>query len=444
MRQRYARHCTAALVLATFAAIPVTASAAGFALSEQGVRGLGHAYAGGAALAEDASTIFFNPAGMTRLEGQELVFGMNYIDLRGDFTKDFAVDAIGQPLSGGEGGNLGEAAFVPNAYYHNKLNDQLHFGVGLSVPFGLATDYDDDSIFRYQARRSDVAVINIAPSIAYKVNDIVSLGFGLNIHYMDVELRNAVDFGAVCFSRVDPVTCTALGLTPQSADGSAIIEGDGMGYGFTAGALFEWDHTRVGINYRSKVDHSLSGRARFRDVPEVFLAQGVFLDDRIEADFESPDFLSLSVAHQLNDRITLYGDITRTGWSVFEELRVEYNNPNQPDTTETFNYSSGNRYSIGMDYRWSDAWTFRGGLAFDETPVSDLYRSPRLPDEDRTWIAFGATWRQSPTSEWDFGYVHLLLDDDIPLDHTGSQGDRIVGSYEVSANIFAVQYRYLF
>ncbi|MCP1726480.1 long-chain fatty acid transport protein [Natronospira proteinivora] len=438
-----------AVVLGAALAAPMTASAAGFHLIEQGNRGLGHAYAGSAALGDDASTIYFNPAAMSRLDRDELLFGVAVIDLQGDFTKESATDATGQPLSGGEGGDVGDGASpVPNFYYHRVINDDWNFGLGIGAPFGLATSYDDDSIFRYQARLSDVSIINVNPSLSYKIDDQWSLGFGLNVQYMEVELTNAVDFGAVCFDQVDPTTCSALGLRPQEADGSAQIKGDGVGYGFNVGALWEGDQTRVGIHYRSQVKHDLTGDARF-GVPEEVPPQiaAAFSDGRVDAGFRAPDSLSVSVAHELDDRWTLLGDVTWMGWSTFDELRVEYRNPETQggeDTVEEQNYQDDMRYSVGFDYRHNDRWTLRAGLAYDESPVDDQYRTPRLPDDDRTWFSFGATFKQSPNSEWDFAYTHLMLDDDISLDHDGSQGDNIVGTYEVSANIVGVSYRYLF
>jgi len=438
-----------AVVLGAALAAPMTASAAGFHLIEQGNRGLGHAYAGGAAFADDASTIYFNPAGMTRLDRDELNLGVAVIDLRGDFTKESATDAVGQPLSGGEGGNIGDgAAAIPNIYYHRKINDEWHFGLGIGAPFGLATDYDENSIFRYQARRSDVAIINVNPSLAYQIDNNWSVGFGLNIQYMEVELSNAVDFGAVCFDQVDPTTCSALGLRPQEADGSARIKGDGVGYGWNLGLLWEGDQTRFGVHYRSQVSHDLTGDARFEGRPAIFVDpsqdNNPFDNTGVDAAFDTPDSLSVSVAHELDDRWTLMGDITWMGWSTFDELRVDFNNPVQPDTVEPQNYQDDMRYAIGADYRHNDRWTLRAGIAYDESPVQERYRTARLPDDDRTWFSFGATLRQSANSEWDFAFTHLMLDDSIRLNHDGGQGDNIQGEYEVSANIVGLSYRYLF
>ncbi|MDQ2068430.1 OmpP1/FadL family transporter [Natronospira bacteriovora] len=449
MIHKNAKRRSAAVLLGAAMAVPMTASGAGFSLIEQGVRGLGNAYAGGAAVADDASTIYFNPAGMTRLDRREWTGGVSVIDLRGDFTKESATDAIGQPLSGGEGGNIGHGASpVPNLYYHTKINDTTHFGLGIGAPFGLATDYEEDSIFRYQARLSEVAIVNINPSMAWKVHDNWSVGVGLNIQYMQVELSNAVDFGAVCFSQVDPTTCSALGLTPQNADGSAVIEGSGMGYGFNIGVLGEHENTRVGIHFRSQVKHDLTGDARFEGRPAIFAdptaEHNPFDNSRVDASFRAPYSLSMSFAHDMTDRFTLLGDATYMGWSSFDELRVEYRNPAQPDTVEAQNYKNDMRYGLGFNFTHSDRWILRGGIAYDESPVRTEHRTARLPDDDRTWFSLGATYRHSANSEFDFAFTHLMLDDEIPLDHTGSQGDRIVGTYEVSANIVGIQWRYLF
>lgn len=448
MIQNNVKGRAAAILLGAALAAPLTASGAGFALTEQGVKGLGQSFAGSAALGEDASTIFFNPAGMTRLEREELLVGMNIIDLRGDFTKESATDAIGQPISGGEGGDVGDGATpVPNLYYHRPLNDGWHFGIGVGAPFGLATSYEDDSIFRYQARRSDVSIININPSMAVELNDIWSLGIGFNLQYMDVELSNAVDYGAVCFSQQNPTTCSSLGLTPQSTDGNATITGDSVAYGLNAGLLAEFDSTRLGLHYRSQVHHDLNGQARFTNQPAAFNTGqqwSPFDDSSVTAEFMAPWSASLSFVHDFNEDWSLLGDVSYMGWDSFQELRINYDNPVQPDTVENQNYDNDMRYSLGLNYRYDDNWTLRVGAAYDESPVSDEHRTARLPDDDRTWLSIGATLRTSPNSQWDFGYAHLMLDDNIPLDHTGNQGDRIVGTYEVSANIVGVQYRYLF
>lgn len=453
---KLSRAMSRTLLVAAAAGLPATTLAAGFQLTEQSVSGLGRAFAGASAFAEDASTVFYNPAGLVELD-HEVVLAGSVIALGADFDRTVAVDAAGQPLTGGEGGDVGKLGGVPAAYYAYRLNPEWVFGLGVNAPFGLATDYDPDWIGRYQGVYSQVSSLNINPSLGWKINDNWSLGFGVNLMHFRVKLTNTVDYGAVCFGRAaNPVTCSALGLTPQSHDGYAEIEGDSWGYGFNIGALWQNDTTRVGIHYRSEVDQDLDGDARFENVPLLFAGSGTFIDQGIQADFTTPQTLSLSIVHDVNADWTISGDISYTGWDSFEQIRVNYDNYNnngtadpsddtgQPPTIQPENWENVMRYSFGVDWRYSEAWTLRSGVAFDETPVPDEWRTVRLPDDDRTWLSFGATWHLSESTEVDFGYAHLFIDDSIPFAETGSMGDTLAGTYEASADIAGVELRYQF
>ena len=439
---KLSRTVSRALVVAVAAGLPATTLAAGFQLTEQSVSGLGRAFAGASAFAEDASTIFYNPAGLVELD-HELVMGASLISLGADFDREIAVDAAGQPLTGGEGGDVGKLGGVPTLYYAYRLNPDWVLGVGVNAPFGLATDYDPDWVGRYQGVYSQVSSLNINPSAGWKINDNWSLGFGINLMHFRVKLTNIVDYGAVCFGQVNPVTCSALGLTPQSQDGYAEIEGDSWGYGFNVGALWQNDATRVGFHFRSSVEQDLEGDSRFEGAPSLFTAQNVFVNTGIAADFKTPESLSVSFVHDINEDWTISGDITRTGWDTFEEIRVRYDSA-QPDTVQPENWEDVMRDSVGVDWRYYETWTFRSGLALDQTPVPDEWRTVRLPDDDRTWLSFGATWQMSEAMEMDFGYAHLFIDDNIPFAETGSMGDTLAGTYEASADIFGAEFRYRF
>ncbi len=168
-----------------------SAFAAGFALVEQSMSGLGNAYAGGAAGAEDASTIFYNPAGMTRLNGQQLIVGTHVVMPSVKFHNEGSTHVTGLPLSGGNGGDGGVTKPVPNLYYSRKVSDKFSVGMGINAPFGLATDYDKNWVGRYHAVESDVLTVNINPSIAYKITDNLSFGAGFNVQYMKAKLSNA-------------------------------------------------------------------------------------------------------------------------------------------------------------------------------------------------------------------------------------------------------------
>jgi len=441
------------------------ASAANFQLTEQSVTSLGRAHSGGAAMAEDSSSIWYNPAGLTQLTDSEILGGYSLIRFGADFTKTSATDAFGQPLSGGEGGSVGKKGGPAFIYYARPINDKLVFGFGVNTPFGLATKYDDDSIFRYQAIYSSVAVINYNPSLAWKINDQFSLGFGIDYQTMTVKLTNDVDFGAICFSQASPATCTSLGLTPQQHDGFFSAQASGHGWGWNVGALWNiTDKSRVGFAYRSKVTHDLSGGASFTNVPAAFATTPQFQAQSVTAGFDSPAMMSLSWAQDLNDQWKLSADWSRTQWSSFSTLDIKFANPGTVDALVDEGLSNSNRYSIGADYKFNETWTFRGGLAIDNSPVPDpaapcnttafnpactndknASRTARLPDGDRRWIALGATWHMNEHSQWDVGYAHLALGSSLAFNQTNAAGDdHIVGTFKADADIFGISYRYKF
>ena len=446
--------------------LPGFASAANFQLTEMSATSLGRAHSGGAAAAEDASTIWYNPAGLSNLNGSEILGGYALIRFGADFDKTSATDAIGQPLSGGNGGSVGKLGGPLFVYYSKPINDSWTFGFGLNTPFGLATKYDNDSIFRYQAIYSSVSVINYNPTLSWKVAPNFSLGFGIDYQQMNVKLTNDVDFGAICFGQVNPVTCTSLGLTPQSHDGFFSTQASGHGTGWNFGALWDIDSTkRLGFAYRSTVSHDISGNASFTNVPGVFATQAQFQNQGVSSSFETPRIMSLSYFQQLNDQWSLTADWSNTGWSSFDKLDIKFANAGTQDVIVDEGLNNSNRYSFGMDYKFNQDWTFRGGVALDKTPVPDpaapcnttvvnpttcnnavnASRTARLPDDTRRWIAFGATWNTSEHSQWDIGYAHLFLGSSVPFNQTNAAGDdHIVGSFKADADILALSYRYHF
>jgi len=386
------------------------ADAAGFALIEQNASGLGNAYAGAAAVAEDASTIFFNPAGMTRLPDSQVAVVGHLIKPRMEFS-----GTVSPTISGGQGGDAGAWTFVPNAYYAFRVTPQVHLGVGLNAPFGLATEYDPDWIGRTQAIKSELKTININPSIAYKVNDTLSLGAGLNIQRIEATLTNQIHplFNA---SRIE-------------------IKGDDYGWGFNLGALWQvGPDTRIGLAYRSKVDYTLEGNASVTNFPSV-------PSGPVTADITMPDTASLSLFHKLSPKWDLLADVTWTGWSAFDELRIVRTSGAQLSNTPE-NWNDILRYSLGATWHMSDKLSLRGGVAYDEAPVSDTDRTPRIPDGARTWLAVGGQYRVGTRGTIDFGYAHLFVED-AGLNSTGGY-TKLTGQYDSQVDILSVQYTHNF
>ena len=376
--------------------------AAGFALIEQNASGLGNAYAGAAAVAEDASTIYFNPAGMTLLPDRQWVIAGHLIKPKAEFSGTVSAPF---PVTGGEGGDAGGWALVPNAYFAFRLTPDVHLGVGLNSPFGLKTEYDSDWIGRYQAIKSELKTININPSLAYKVSDSLSVGAGLNIQWVEATLTNRI-----------PVLGQPL----------VTIKGDDYGWGYNLGALWQvTPATRVGLSYRSEVDYTLDGTASTSD-PVVF-------NGPVTADVTLPDSASLSLFHKVSPSWDLLADVTWTGWSDFDDLPIKGTvNKITPE-----NWENILRYSLGATWHMSDKLSLRGGVAYDEAPVSDIDRTPRIPDGARTWVAFGWQYRLSAQSVIDFGYAHLFVND--PGLQSTDNGTTLNGEYSSQVDILSAQ-----
>lgn len=382
-----------ALLLVAFSG---AASAAAFQLWEQNASGLGNAYAGSAAVADNASTVFFNPAGMTQLKGFQLSAGVNGVGPSYEFHNEGSTGAL--LGSSGNGGNAGSWSAVPNAYLSWQLTPNLFLGFGVSAPFGLATEYEDSNwIGRVHSIKSEIKTVNYNPSIAYRLNDKVSLGAGLNYQTIDAELTS---FG----SR---------------------LKGDDAAWGWNAGALFTLSPAmRVGVSYRSAIDYTLEGSAN-----------GVV---PVRADVKLPDTFILSVWQQVSDRWEAMGDLSYTRWNSLKTLNVINRNSGALLTSETFNYDNSWRFAWGAAYQANDALKLKFGIAYDRTPVSDNDRSARVPDNDRVWFSIGGQWNTGRLGKLDAGYSYLYVKD--PSIEQTKAGNTLRGRYDVSAHIVGVQY----
>ncbi|TYP00267.1 long-chain fatty acid transport protein [Geothermobacter ehrlichii] len=444
------------IVVALFVLVCMAGSAygSGFAIIEQSVSGLGNAFAGGAAVAEDATTIFFNPAGITRIKGQQVVVGMHIIYPQADFSGTAQTSALlGSVPITGSGKDGGESAFVPNLYYvYNPENSPWAFGLGINAPFGLVTEWDRNWIGRYHAVKSDVETININPVVACKVDDHLSVAVGASAQRIDAELSSAVDFGSILAASAVP------GAVPTQQDGFSVLEADDWAFTFNVGVLYEFDEdSRIGAHYRSQVNYEAKGTAEFSydNVPAGFIPilQGAgFVNQDASADINLPASFSLSGYHRFSPSFAVMADATLTFWSSFDELRVKFANGVLPDSVTTENWDNNWRLSLGGVYTVNDSLDLRFGVAFDETPIPGAeYRTPRIPGEDRYWVAVGAGYRFSDALSLDFGYTHLFVPDAkinklAGTDPTGEnffRGD-LVGEFENSVDIASLQLNWNF
>lgn len=402
--------------------------ASGFAIIENGASGMGQAFAGAAAVAEDPSTIYFNPAGMMYLEGTQVTVGMHIIKSEAEFKNKGST--LTNITGTNEGGDAGDTFFVPNFYYVRDFGEKYKFGLGVNAPFGLGTEYKSGWMGRYTSTKSEVKAININPSVAFRANDKLSIGLGFNIQYLEATLEK--DINQLAFGRSD--------------DARVKMNGDSWAMGFNGGIIYEvLPSTRLGFHYRSEVSHELEGDIKFKNLSPVFpTLPGIgnkFVNQDVTAGIDTPSTFSFSLTHQLNDKLTLLGDVTFTKWSNFEELRIEGDNGAIPSLTEE-KWNDVFRYSLGMKYAYNSNWTFRTGIALDETPIDDKYRTSRIPGDDRTWLSFGASYYPSESLTIDVGYSHLWVEDakiDEEFTVAGVGTGTLKGEFEADVDILSVQ-----
>jgi long-chain fatty acid transport protein len=448
------------------------ASGAGFALQENSGSAIGNAFAGGAASAEDASTLWSNPAGMSRLGSPQVAMAVHLITPSFKFQNDGSVPAAFQPL-GGTGGDAGSVNVVPNLYVAVPIDRRWSVGVGINAPFGLVTEYDDNWIGRFQAVKSDIKTINVNPSVSWRVNDTLAVGAGVSWQRIDAELTSRVNYSAALAQAAGQAAAGGLipaslvpqivGLTP-GLESQAKVEGDDSAWTWNVGFL--WDvtpQTRIGGQYRSSIKYNIAANVDFcspgscsplpalpaQIAPVVGLlaanVNGVLANGGVRADIELPDIANLSIFHRLDDRWDLMADVQYTRWSVFKELRfVRTTGALLSNTPE--NFEDAWRFSVGATYHWTDAWSFRGGLAYDQSPVTDVDRTPRLPDADRYWIAIGAQYRFNRNLALDAGFVYLpMKTPDIQQNAGSTPANALIkGNYDASVTILSAQVTYSF
>ena len=401
-----------ALVLTVFSG---AASASGFQLFEQNASGIGNAYAGSAAVAENASTIYFNPAGMTQLQKLEVSGGVSVVKPSFSFNnKGSSVDGL---TGTGDGGDAGGWGFVPNGYASWGVTKALYVGIGISAPFGLKTEYDDRWVGAAQSRMFEIKTINVNPSVAYRLNEKVSLGFGLNWQKIDAT-----------YERLAGINVPSVAKLTLSDDA----------WGWNAGALFTLSpSTKVGVSYRSTIKYKTEGHTNLN---------GAWLNDS-KASLTLPDTAILSVTQKLSDRWEMLGDISWTGWSSIPKVDILRANGSLAQVLDT-DFKDAWRVALGANYQLNSAWKLKYGIAYDQTPVRGATtRLVSLPDNDRVWLSFGAQWAPDKAQKIDLGvaYIHVR-DSKIRNDQTSVIPSRgyVAGEYSGNIWVLGAQYSYAF
>jgi long-chain fatty acid transport protein len=372
----------------------VSAQAGGFAVREQSVYGQGASFAGIAA-GGALSSIFFNPASMTQFAGVRSEIDSAIILPHSENSATggtlFAMPGIAQGTD-----NIAEAAIVPSSYMSFQLNQNLWLGMSINSPFGLSVTFPNLWAGRdYASGDSHLKTYNATPMIAYRINDWISIGAGVQLQYGEAQLNK--------------------GLSGVSLAEVVGISGRGWGWGFVAGAtLTPTPTTTIGIGYRSAVNQDLSG-----EMTSTFaLPASTF--GSVNTTIKLPDMVSLGIRQKLTPQFTLLGTVEWTNWS-----RIGTSIINQPNGAPAvilaglgggtvqlpFQYEDGWFFAVGGEYQWTDRLTVRAGVAYEKSPITDDVRIPLLPDNDRYWASIGATWIVGGGLAFDLAYSHVFVKD---------------------------------
>lgn len=422
--------------------------ASGYHFGVQSVSAQGVANAAGAA-AQDATTIFYNPAGLVYLPGRHVSGVMIVVAPHTKVSNVSAKTALGTAVTGTPfKDSATSTVFVPQFYYTQQINEQLFAGVGVFVPFGDKINYSDTWVGRYNGVKLDMKTFALNPQVAYKVNDQFSFGLGLTAQYVRAEFRKKADFG----------TATQLDLTGAGAlDGELSYQGHDVGLGWNIGAMWQVDPTlRLGAAYRASISQTLSGDVdwSYGNLPAPAVtnlkATGYISSPDGQVKLETPDSFSLNFYKTVNLEWTLMGDWTYTRHSKFQALGLKFSNSVKQAVIEQ-NWKNTHRYALGATYRASDKWLVRAGVAYDQTPIPGKeFRIATLPDSDRTWYSIGANYALSKDTSLDLAYTYVHIrnasmhnKECSPVSCTSS-GTTTRADFKSRANLFGLQLNHRF
>jgi len=411
------------------ASLAPQAFASGFQLREQSPSAQGTSFAGVTAGGADIGSMFFNPATLTLFQGHQAVMGFSYVMPKAKLENAEGT-VLGGPVSGSRTtSNAAQSALLPNLYAMWSLNPDLKLGLSVNAPFGMATEYDDTSVARYHALKSDLKVMDIAPSIAYRINPQWSIGAAFVARKAEAELTNAVT--------------PPIGNTTASAS----LKGSKWGYGYRLGVVFQpTEALRVGLAHHSAMSMNLEGNATFTGIQSPYTL--AFPNGHATAELSLPSTTSLGIQLEASPAVTIHGEIARTGWSTFKELRVKFDAGTPSDSITEEEWRDTWFYALGLTWKASDAWTLRTGIAYDQGAVKDEYRTPRIPDGNRTWVSLGAGYAFSQKVSVDVAYTHIFVTDgplELKATSTGNTyRGNLSGNYKNSIDILSAQAKFQF
>lgn len=392
------------------------ANAAAFQLAEVSTSGLGRAYAGEAAIADNASVVATNPALMSLFKTAQFSTGGVYVDSRINMNGDVTAFITNASMIATKNGSASErnvvpGAFVPNLYFVAPVNDKFALGAGMNVNFGLKSEYDDSYDAGVFGGKTDLTAINLNLSGAYRVTEGLSLGLGVNAVHAKAQVERNAGLIAESAKIAQSQNAFSVGTNEQKAAGKYLTSKDksvvslqdraAWGFGWNAGVMYQFNEgNRIGLAYHSKVDID------FTDRTATSLEAGLIeAGKKSDLTLTLPDYLELSGFHQLTDKLAVHYSYKYTHWSRLTRLYASSENGKKAFDKE-LQYSNNSRVALGASYDLYEKLTLRAGIAYDQA-ASRHHRSAAIPDTDRTWYSLGATYKFTPNLSVDLGYAYL-------------------------------------
>ena len=440
------------MILALIAAGSLTQPlcASGFQLREQSAALQGTAFAGASAGAQDISSIFFNPATLSLFPGTNVELSATYIGVHMDLKNAGATRAPSfepnqQAIAGGVGDlpNAVNQPIVPSLYLGWTLGEAVSVGLSVNAPFGFITNYPDNFVGRYYGLETNLKIIDIAPVMSVKLGKEWTVGAAFVARRSTAVLSEGVDFGGVAATQGVPGTAGGV------ADGKATLSANAWSYGYKVGVTWQAADTfRIGAGYQSADNVKFSGSVAYSGVPAALAS--VFSNGGGSTVLNLPSTASIGFTWDITRDFSLQGEAAQTGWSTFKTLDIKFASGN-PDEIDPENWKNTTFMSLGGIYKTSDQWAFKAGVASDQTPVSDAYRTPRIPDANRTWVSLGTAWSPSKATTVDFGVTKViaksvtlnLVSGTTPASPNYYKGN-LSGSYDVGATVVAISVRHKF
>ena len=425
------------------AALSSAAVAGGFMLTEQSVTGLGRAYAGAGIVGDDLSAVWYNPAGMSLLSGTAVQMGAVVADLDLEVTTNSSATFDNRRNGTKENGRK-HGVPVPNMYLVHQIKDDMWFGLGITVPFGMATEYDNNWAAADKGMNAEVKVFDINPNVAFKLTDTLSFGAGVSLQYVTAQFEQKNNLGHGTAMRVR-------------------LNADGWAWGGNLGFMWQPTETvRVGLAYRSQVNHKADGYLK----SDLEAADGTLLrhfqSNDGHAEMSAPHVITLTGTWKATEALRLSGLVRWTNWSSFDKLPISGSSLYDASYTAVasvygqtvagqtatnkhnavYNWKDSWLFTVGADYDINDEFTVRGGVGYEISPVDDdKYRSATIPDTDRLWLSMGATWHASKNLQSDFGIAYLKGIGNKAL-YTGD--DKVAEFDKLDAILWGAQFVYKF